>query len=267
MEVSAAKRSTEQMMRYQKQFFLSSISYLLKPQTTQSMKVCSRLSVPFPHPPFLHCSETKDSGNEVRSSNVLCSFAFHGSLNLKGTQWHCASPTSGEDALQNSTTDHLGACYWLKTAPNTHKQSLGDHRFCSKTLQQTSAIPRQVSSPLDRTPAIVTMKPTWECCNCYSQIQSMTKSTCGSCKHTRCKFCRMLSRKSPAQLHETHLKHSVFAENEENKKTGAEMKRHVVVLDTKEGPKKSDANMKRHLEVTTSKKTAKAVIDGEERHC
>ena len=111
------------------------------------------------------------------------------------------------------------------------------------------------------------MKPTWQCCNCYSQIQSMTKNTCFTCKHSRCKFCRILSRKLSPQLHESHIRHSAFAESKENKKTEAEMRRQVVVLDNKEPARKTDADLERHVEVTKSKKTAKTVMDGEERHC
>jgi hypothetical protein len=95
----------------------------------------------------------------------------------------------------------------------------------------------------------------------------MTKNTCSRCKHTRCKFCQILTRKSSPQLHETHVRHSIFAKSKENEKTEAEIKRHVVVLGTKERPKKSDADVKRHVEMTNSKKTAKLVIYEEQRHC
>ena len=73
----------------------------------------------------------------------------------------------------------------------------------------------------------------------------------------------MLSRRSPAQLRETHVRHSAFVESKEDKKTEAEMRRTVVVLDTKQSPTRLGAYMKRYVEVIKFRKTAKTMVEGE----
>lgn len=66
------------------------------------------------------------------------------------------------------------------------------------------------------------------------------------CKHTFCLTCERLSRGPWNQLHESHIRHSVIAGDKDDKKIEGDMKRHVSVLE--------------------SEKSAKAMLDGEERH-